>query len=77
MTISYQRDVASSTAGGFTRLLFKWKARPEPIPLQRCSKRIKKTFLSNISSDAIEELFQFKRISPLNYLSSSGLFSFL
>ncbi len=25
MTISYQRDVASSTAGGFTRLLFKWK----------------------------------------------------
>ena len=26
MTISYQRDVASSTAGGFTRLLFKWKA---------------------------------------------------
>ena len=31
MTISYQRDVASSTAGGFTRLLFKWKARPVPI----------------------------------------------
>jgi hypothetical protein len=27
MTISYQRDVASSTAGGFTRLLFKWKER--------------------------------------------------
>ncbi|XP_059085516.1 bestrophin-3-like isoform X3 [Tigriopus californicus] len=25
MTISYQRDVASSTAGGFTRILFKWK----------------------------------------------------
>jgi len=25
MTISYQNDVASSTAGGFTRLLFKWK----------------------------------------------------
>jgi Ca2+/Na+ antiporter len=25
MTISYQRDVASSTAGGFTSLLFKWK----------------------------------------------------
>ena len=25
MTIPYQRDVASSTAGGFTRLLFKWK----------------------------------------------------
>ena len=44
MTISYQRDVASSTAGGFTRLLFKWKARPVPIPLQRCSKRIKKPF---------------------------------
>jgi len=25
MTISYQKDVASSTAGGFTALLFKWK----------------------------------------------------
>ena len=25
MTISYQKDVASSTAGGFTQLLFKWK----------------------------------------------------
>jgi hypothetical protein len=25
MTISYQNAVASSTAGGFTRLLFKWK----------------------------------------------------
>ncbi|XP_045119147.1 uncharacterized protein LOC123509082 isoform X2 [Portunus trituberculatus] len=25
MTVSYQYDVASSTSGGFTRLLFKWK----------------------------------------------------
>lgn len=25
MTVSYQYEVASSTSGGFTRLLFKWK----------------------------------------------------
>ncbi|KAK7013352.1 chloride channel activity protein [Halocaridina rubra] len=25
MTVSYQYDVASSTSGGFTRLLFKWR----------------------------------------------------
>ena len=31
MTISYQRDVASSTAGGFTRLLFKWKVIVLPL----------------------------------------------
>ncbi|KAG8227298.1 hypothetical protein J437_LFUL004847 [Ladona fulva] len=25
MTVSYQYEVASSTSGGFTRLLFKWR----------------------------------------------------
>ena len=34
MTISYQRDVASSTAGGFTRLLFKWKGLYSILQIQ-------------------------------------------
>ena len=37
MTISYQRDVASSTAGGFTRLLFKWKVIVLPLNFIPCT----------------------------------------
>ena len=84
MTISYQRDVASSTAGGFTRLLFKWKERPVPIPLPgepNCTKRTKKTDQKHLLFIELEHLAPSSLVSPtipiatpiLGYLAICGV----
>jgi hypothetical protein len=62
MTISYQRDVASSTAGGFTRLLFKWKERitaHSPQYLKKIFLFISKTQKIN---DRVEMAFQAEKM---------------
>ena len=83
MTISYQRDVASSTAGGFTRLLFKWKVKcllvycelkTHPDPIFSLNSLLITNYPLCMGSVACEEMKLFQ-VKPTSKSTLTALFT--